>query len=629
MSESNNKDANSHLFNNNLNGNGNHTNGFSNINGYSNQNGNSNNLTSILSKNSNNQSALFNKRNSNYINNNNPDVYEISRMLINYIRKLKRKLIRDNTYLISLNSRDPNRYAFNNNDNNINKTSYLQDINYIKKPYSSNAFSNRNKIRSEQANENKKRIEEIFNIQTQENKKKFKQKLEKRSKIHDIHIKEQLDKYKERKDKNNEKNIKSKMYFEYLDQLHDNKYNEYISKDKKVRTKVYEIIQRKRDNLKEKARDHQNKIIEANHRHLSNLIEAEVSAEQAYRENLKKSFSVFNNNENLIYNKKTWEYMPKINHLDRLLETGKFDRIKTNQFKKTNDIKNKLNQKSQKYNYLLNKRKKIRQEELLKRSLAFEDKLIQVKRNQRANDYYTQKKNIEILNKDKKIKANVKEIKDNCSQKLFIKNKIDDIKNKIKFKLEKLLEDKHLLNSNDLRNCLYQVIPDAFLENRYITDEIELACNDIRNIDNSNYCKTNQTGIPKNIIKEQNNLINCDKKILTYYNPIDDNQENVISGLVDINNKAINNEIKSYNKNSNKMLNQSYESKINKVNSYEELEIKLNKEILNLVSAEKIRENERINILNKENDLEKKKHLVKFFTQERLNISNKLLYKQK
>ena len=59
------------------------------------------------------------------------------------------------------------------------------------------------------------------------------------------------------------------------------------------------------------------------------------------------------------------------------------------------------------------------------------------------------------------------------------------------------------------------------------------------------------------------------------------------------------------------------------------MEIKINKEILDLIAVEKCREEERINILNKEPSKVKIKELNLLFNEERLQASNKLIIKQK
>ena len=257
-----------------------------------------------------------------------------------------------------------------------------------------------------------------------------------------------------------------------------------------------------------------------------------------------------------------------------------------------------------------------------------------------------EKKKKEIKDKDEKIKANVKELKENCAQKLYLKNKIDEIKKNIKGKFEILLEEKKIINANELRNSLYNLIPDGFLENKYVLNEIEDACNEIeslthKNENNENYNKKSSVNNSYSNFNNNKERINDTKKV-TYLDPINNRNVNVNSNenfqKNNMNNNYsnssrpnINNKL-SFNSLNNKSYNNSQTAKFdskNKIKSYEELEMELNKEILELVSAEKIRDNERNNILNRESDLEKKRQLNAFFTQERLKASENLLNKQK
>lgn len=262
---------------------------------------------------------------------------------------------------------------------------------------------------------------------------------------------------------------------------------------------------------------------------------------------------------------------------NKSLDLDKLNKIQKEINEKQNEIKEKIAVKDQKYKQSLEIIKEEKNKENLYKRLAFEDKYQLALKNKKDNQSKFNQFKQSIYEKESKVNNYIQERKRDQEVRILLKKEIDEMKQLIRLKLDQIVSDRKILSSDEIKNALYNILPGEFLENKQIIEEI---------------------------------------------NSIDDGNEMNKEGKHSINHKYIDNQTFYTPKSASNDLKSSPEY-------YEQMEIKLNKEILDLIAFEKCREEERINILNKETSKVKLKELNSIFNEERLKASNKLIEKQK
>ena len=480
----------------------------------------------------NQQYDLYHQQDSRPIKNHN--IQQVTNMLINYIRKLKKDYKRDKLYLTNITSKNQQR---------------------MKK-----AASTPKNIKN---NENIDKIKAFEEEQKQKVKINYLNKEHKREIIHNQFLENKLEKLLIQKEKNEIKTLKSKIYLEQSEAVYNSKYNEFTQKDKKIKDKINEAIKQKQFEIQQRSNLHNFKLKEANERYLNHQQELDQKAAQVYYERL------FSNSTN--------SKSQKVAKPNKSFDLDKMDKIQKEIIEKQNEIKEKIAIKDQKYKQSLEIIKEEKNKENIYKRLAFEDKYQLAQKNKKENESKFNQFKQSIFEKECKVNNYIQEKKRDQEVRILLKKEIDEMKQLIKQKFEQIVSDRKILSSEEIKNALFNIIPGEFLENKQIIEEIN-SIGDIQDNEKKD--------------KQSNNHKYIDNQ--TFYTP-----------------KSVSNIAQS---------SQEY---------YEQLEIKLNKEILDLIAVEKCREEERINILNKESSKAKIKELNLIFNEERLQASNKLIKKQK
>lgn len=470
---------------------------------------------------------------------NSSELYEISRMIVNYIRRLKNNIKRNNAYVTNL------------------ARSYDGVNKQAKRSQSSKALKSHN-----QENEKMIRIKQFEESQKHQIEERYKSKQSKREKVHEDYLKDKVEKIKIMKEKNEIKGLKSKVLVMQNEDNQENQLKKYEERKKQIEDKIRVVIKQRQEDLKEKSTMRNYKLQKATERHNLKLNSLDERAKIAYFNHLSNSKS---------------EAEPEgknMNHLDYLISTGRFEQLQQKQFSKIFEIQKKIEDKDKTYSFWAENNRKNKEKKLLLKSLEYEDKIIKIQRNKKAMEYKNEKKKEEMEKKDEKIKQIVQEKKNECRLKLQIKQEIDELKNHLKAQLSDLLVNNHNLTPNDIRASLVSIIPPEFLDNQEIMKEIN-----------------SMTESPKN--KQNENMGGTGYEM--------SKSTAAFSGST----------WKSTNKNPQLKQNTKHEN-----------------EMLEMLAKEKLKEEERMRVLEQEKDPVKRQKLKAFFDQERLKATDKLIAKQ-
>lgn len=364
------------------------------------------------------------------------ELKETSKLLINSLRKVKLKIIRDQSYLNNLNSTDKNRY-----NKQIESKPILE------------------------AEDSKLERIKMFEMAFKEKiKERFIEKQEKRSKAIEQFEKERQNEIERRKQNNNRKHEQSKQYFENFFKNHEKDYIDYLDKDKREREKVELALNKKRNEIDEITSMHKYKLNQARNRYENFINQINNQSALNYNENKSKLINSF-------YNYVQAE-KPKVNLLDNLKKTGKLLKINDNYNKKLDYLNSKIKAKHSKYDDLFKSCVQKREINKTKRSMYFLTRSNLAERNRQVLNHQKERNNRMIMSRSAAIDARTRSVKNNNAS--FIKQKIE-----FEELFENFLISKKQLTEGELRARLISLIPNNYLDDNGIMNEIEIVCSSI------------------------------------------------------------------------------------------------------------------------------------------------------
>lgn len=406
-----------------------------------------------------------------------------------------------------------------------------------------------------------------------------------REKSHKKFLKEKMKKILNMHEKNKIKSIKSKMYLEQQEKNESGCLEEFLIKEALVKDKVSHVTSKKYEEIGKKSNMLNYKLQKASQRHAQMQYELDLRACQEYEASLKSSYSSFNK-PNDVRNS---------NHLDDLLSSGKFDKLQENQCKNKNQVIAKTKEKEAKFMLSVENAKTNKLIQIANFSIINQAKQEQAKQTKLFVDSKKQEMKDQLSNKGSKTTQLVTERKRDQEKRLQLRKDLESLKNIIKERFTEAINSKNIINTSELLNALKQLIPAEYLDNPLIADELI-------NIQNSTTISaklaSNQEAKSRaSDIKQQQNLGSSTNR--SNFNQ---------SGLKNKSALSIN---------------------IYSGMTYEQLEMKLDNEILNLISTEKKREELREMNLIKETNPIVKQSLIDNYNKERFTFSKSISQKQK
>lgn len=515
-----------------------------------------------------------------YISNNsvyskNKYVYEVSGMLVNYIRKLKEKFVRDRFYLGKIK--------------NQNATT--------ERPKS--AYSNyKSKV-----NENMiEKIKDFEMTKRKEKEERYNSKKAQREKSYNKFLKDKMEKIIIMHEKNEIKSLKSKMYIEQQEEVAGGRLDEYLQKEALVKEKVQAVTSKKFEEIQQKSNMNNFKLQEASQRYYFWRSDQDRRANQEFENDLKSTYNIFNKPVGV----------RNSNHLENLLRSGKLDRMQENQGKNYNHLIVKTMEKEAKFRISVENAKINKLKQIVDLSLTNKDKQEQAKLTKMMIDSKKEETREQLDLKNRKTELLVIERKKELQARSLLKIEVESIKAMIKGRFVEAINSKHIMNSADLLGTLKDLIPAEYLDNPMIIEEL-------KNINTPNHTlKNSTTNIPVLAKSSDKDLENdIERRPLKSVTSKTSNQKLVLTNIS--------------NTNFNKSVFQNSTASINQFSglTYEQIEMKLDQEILSLISTEKNKEELRQMNLNKEVNPIVKRALLDAYNKERNEFSKFISQKQK
>lgn len=513
-----------------------------------------------------------------YISNNsiyskNKYVYEVSGMIVNYIRKLKEKFVRDSFYLGKIR-----------NQNSVQA-----------RPKSS--FSNfKSKV-----NENMiEKIKDFEMTKRKEKESRYNSKKRQREESYNRFLKDKMEKILIMHEKNEMKSFKSKMYLEQQEEAASGRLDEYLIKEAFVKEKVNSVTSKKFEEIQQKSNMINFKLQEASQRYYFWRTDQDRRASEEFQTSLKSTYNIFN--------------QPKgernSNHLENLLRSGKLDRMQENQGKHFNHLLVKTMEKEAKFRLSVENAKINKLKQIIDLSLTNKDKQEQAKLTKIIIDSKKEETREQIEQKNKKTALLVTERKNEVVFRSQMSKEVESLKALIKSRFNEAINLKNISNSDDLLSVLKDLIPAEYLDNPMIIDELY-------NIKSPTHTMKSSSTQPLPSPSEMSNANDIDLKSKESVISKTSNQKHALTNMS--------------NTNFNKSGFQNSTASINLYAglTYEQIELKLDNEILSLISTEKNKEELRQMNLNKETNPIVKRTLIEAYNKERNEFSKFISQKQK
>ena len=529
---------------------------------------------------------------------------ELTKLSKNLIRQVKRKFIRDTTFLRGvLSTAKERKVNFLNSQSGFN-------------PHSGTVASEKIQAFEE---EMKRKLFDEYIKKTNRKNEVFKN--------YQSMKQSQLELRKKQNEKNQEK---TKKYFLNYAQEHENDYLNYLKRDIDVSNKVEKALNKKREEINSIIKYQNIKLIKAKNKHEGYLIEKDKIAAIEYLENKEEMIDRY-------YGLNRVKPVYLENHLDKLKKTGKLDCIQSAYINKHNSlVKNLTNKYYRKEEYIENNRRsKIKRQMSI--SMHLESNKAQTERNRRILQLRKEKEIKKLKEKTNIISNRLELEKESQDRFIQLRKKFERLRSAVKEKFDEIMISKKNMSVNHLRSLLYSIIPQEEVNRAEIEKEINNACLAI------DECNKSDKGIRKNrnmgegmeyldkshenITKYSNEKMSNNNNDINYSNSNFNVYKNVITGEKEKVSSNYQNKTNSKDKlNTNITSKKQTNSDSKNAKTYLK---KLSLEILEMISKEKERENERQRLIDGQDDLKKIKDINSVFTKERLEFSEMLLEKQR